>query len=258
MNVLESIIAGVREDEARRRKSPQEIAEMISRAPAVRDAISSLRTNSFSIIAEVKRSSPSKGAISAIQDPVALARTYEAAGARAISVLTEERRFHGSLGDFQSVRTAINLPMLRKDFMVSEYLIRESRAYGADIVLLIVAALDDRELKDLSDCAQGLGMQTLVEVHDEEEVERALKLDATMIGVNARNLKTLEVDLTAFDRLLPLIPDSVLKVAESGIATQQDSRRARSAGASAILVGEALVRSESPANAIRELTEFAN
>jgi len=257
MNVLETIIAGVREDEERRKLPASKIDEMISIAAKPVDALSSLKADPFSIIAEVKRSSPSKGNISKIEDPVSLALEYQSAGARAISVLTEERRFNGSLKDFESVRPSISLPMLRKDFMVSEYLIRESRAFGADLILLIVAALSDGELKALFQLAHELGMQALVEVHDEIEVERAMALGAKIIGVNARNLKTLEVDLGAFDRLLKLIPKSIYKVAESGISTQNDAERARIAGADAILVGEALVRAKSPAAAIKELTEFA-
>ena len=257
MNVLETIIAGVREDEERRKLPASKIDEMISIAAKPVDALSSLKADPFSIIAEVKRSSPSKGNISKIEDPVSLALEYQSAGARAISVLTEERRFNGSLKDFESVRPSISLPMLRKDFMVSEYLIRESRAFGADLILLIVAALSDGELKALFQLAHELGMQALVEVHDEIEVERAMALGAKIIGVNARNLKTLEVDLGAFDRLLKLIPKSIYKVAESGISTQNDAERARIAGADAILVGEALVRAKSPAAAIKEFTEFA-
>jgi indole-3-glycerol phosphate synthase len=173
-------------------------------------------------------------------------------------VLTEERRFNGSLKDFALVRKEVSLPMLRKDFMVSEYLIRESRAFGADLVLLIVAALSESELRDFHALAIELGMDVLVEIHDEVELERALTISPKILGVNARNLKTLDVDTSSFDRLLPLIPGSIIKVAESGISTLDDARRARKAGADALLVGEALVRSPDPGNTIKSFLESAD
>lgn len=252
MSVLDSIIAGVRLDEAERRLENSELEELIQSAPKVRDAYLSLTATDFSIIAEIKRSSPSKGVLAPILDPQTLARTYERNGAAVISVLTEQRRFNGSLADFKSVRSEVDIPMLRKDFMVSEYLIRESRAYGADLVLLIVAALDDKQLSDFYQIARELEMEVLVEVHDEFELERAMAIKPRIVGVNSRNLKTLEVDRSAFSRLLPLIPSEIVKIAESGISEPGDVKFARESGARAILVGEALVKSSDPGLRVRE------
>lgn len=258
MSVLDSIIEGVRLDEQSRRLSDSELNERIAGAPRPRSAIEVLGRGQLSMIAEIKRSSPSKGNLSEIPEPDLLAQIYEKSGASVISVLTEERRFNGSLKDFALVRKEVNLPMLRKDFMVSEYLIRESRAFGADLVLLIVAALSESELRDFHALAIELGMDVLVEIHDELELERALRISPKILGVNARNLKTLDVDSSSFDRLLPLIPGSIIKVAESGISNLNDIRRARKAGADAVLVGEALVRSPDPGNTIRSFLESAD
>ena len=258
MSVLDSIIEGVRLDEQSRRLSDSELNERIAGAPRPRSAIEVLGRGQLSMIAEIKRSSPSKGNLSEIPEPDLLAQIYEKSGASVISVLTEERRFNGSLKDFALVRKEVNLPMLRKDFMVSEYLIRESRAFGADLVLLIVAALSESELRDFHALAIELGMDVLVEIHDEQELERALRISPKILGVNARNLKTLDVDSSSFDRLLPLIPGSIIKVAESGISNLNDIRRARKAGADAVLVGEALVRSPDPGNTIRSFLESAD
>ena len=258
MSVLDSIIEGVRLDEQSRRLSDSELNERIAGAPRPRSAIEVLGRGQLSMIAEIKRSSPSKGNLSEIPEPDLLAQIYEESGASVISVLTEKRRFNGSLKDFALVRKEVNLPMLRKDFMVSEYLIRESRAFGADLVLLIVAALSESELRDFHALAIELGMDVLVEIHDEQELERALRISPKILGVNARNLKTLDVDSSSFDRLLPLIPGSIIKVAESGISNLDDIRRARKAGADAVLVGEALVRSPDPGNTIRSFLESAD
>jgi len=257
MSVLESIIEGVRLDEAARKVSDSELNELIAKASAPRNALAKLSVANLSLIAEIKRSSPSKGDLSRIPEPATLAKIYENSGASIISVLTEERRFKGSLSDFESVRTAVDLPMLRKDFMVSEYLIRESRAFGADLVLLIVAALDDYQLRDFMQLSGELGMDVLVEVHDESELERAVSLAPRIIGVNSRNLKTLEVDTSSFARLLPKIPDGVVKVAESGIGNEGDIKRARQAGADAVLVGEALVKSADPGDTVKKFLESA-
>lgn len=255
MSVLDSIIEGVRLDEQARRLTKSELIERISGAPAPRSAIEKLASRELSIIAEIKRSSPSKGELSDIPEPALLAETYEDSGASVISVLTEQRRFKGSLKDFTEVRGAVNLPMLRKDFMVSEYLIQESRAYGADLVLLIAAALDDHQLRDFYALSQELGMDVLVEIHDEGELERAMSISPKIVGVNSRNLKTLEVDITSFDRLIPLIPGNVIKVAESGISGIEDILMARRTGADAVLVGEALVRSQNPGQTLRSFLE---
>ncbi len=188
------------------------------------------RSPGLSVIAEVKRRSPSKGDLAPIPDPAALATAYAAGGADAISVLTEERRFGGSLEDLRAVRTAVETPLLRKDFVVTGYQLLEARAAGADLVLLIVAALDDALLRDLHDQARELGLTALVEVHDEAEVERALAVGAALVGVNARNLKTLEVDPGTFARLAGRLPAGVVRVAESGIAGPQDAARCRRRG----------------------------
>jgi indole-3-glycerol phosphate synthase len=246
MSVLDSIIEGVREDLAARRVSLAEIQERLTQAPPVIDAHAPLLASPMSIIAEVKRASPSKGALAEISNPLDLARRYEDAGAAVISVLTERRRFAGSLEDLIAVRGGISIPILRKDFMVDEYQFYEARAAGADVVLLIVAALSKNQLRDYYDLATELGMAALIEVHTHEEVEDALAIDPRIIGVNARNLKTLEIDLAAFTRLIPEIPDSVIRVAESGISERNEVEIAQAAGARAILVGETLVRSGDP------------
>jgi indole-3-glycerol phosphate synthase len=210
-------------------------------------------SSEMSVIAEVKRSSPSKGALASIGDPAGLAATYEEAGAQVVSVLTEQRRFGGSLADLDAVRKAIVLPILRKDFMIDEYQFYEARAHGADVVLLIVAALSKNQLEDYFHLSTELGMRSLIEVHTNDELERALDISPEIIGVNSRNLKTLEVDSRAFAELIPQIPSSIARVAESGISTREEVVFAQECGATAILVGEALVRSESPSVAINQL-----
>lgn len=242
MSFLDSIIDGVREDLAIRRLSLAQIQEKLSEAPPVIDAHERLLSAPLTIIAEVKRSSPSKGQLAEIASPSDLARRYEDAGAAVISVLTERRRFGGSLEDLQEVRAAVSAPILRKDFMVDEYQFLEARAAGADLILLIVAALSKNQLKDYYDLATELGMAALVEVHTRDEVEDALAIAPRIIGVNARNLRTLEIDLAAFTELLPQIPDSIIRIAESGISERSEVEVAQAAGAQAILVGETLVR----------------
>ena len=253
MSVLASIIEGVREDLAARRLPMGQLQEALEIAPAVRDCFPHLMSSEMSVIAEVKRSSPSKGALASIGDPAGLAATYEEAGAQVVSVLTEQRRFGGTLADLDAVRKAIDLPILRKDFMVDEYQFYEARAHGADVVLLIVAALSKNQLEDYFHLSTELGMRSLIEVHTNDELERALDISAEIIGVNSRNLKTLEVDSRAFAELIPQIPSSIARVAESGISTREDVVFAQECGATAILVGEALVRSESPSVAINQL-----
>lgn len=222
-------------------------------APAALDAHAALAAPGLSLIAEVKRSSPSKGALATIPDPAALATAYEVGGAAAISVLTEQRRFGGSLADLDAVRAAVGVPVLRKDFMVSEYQVHEARAHGTDLILLIVAALTDIELTRLLTLTHDLGMSALIEVHDAEETQRAVAAGARIIGVNARNLKTLAIDPDTFGRLRPLIPAGTLAVAESGVSGPQDAARYAAEGADAILVGESLVRDGDPVAAARAL-----
>jgi indole-3-glycerol phosphate synthase len=255
MTVLDDIIDGVREDLAER-QSRVPLDELKARAaarPAALDAEAVLRGEGVSVIAEVKRSSPSKGALAAIADPAALAADYQAGGAHCISVLTEQRRFGGSLDDLAAVRDAVEVPVLRKDFMVSSYQLWEARAYGADIALLIVAALEQPALVSLVERARSLGLMPLVEVHDTEEVARALDAGATVIGVNVRNLKTLEVDRDTFARVAPSIPDSCVRIAESGVRGPHDLLAYANAGADAVLVGESLVTGGDPRTAVHDL-----
>ena len=253
MSVLDSIIEGVREDLAARRLPMAQIAEAMDQAPAAHDPLNALLANEMSVIAEVKRSSPSKGNLASITDPAALAEQYALAGATMISVLTEQRRFAGSLNDLDAVRTRVQTPILRKDFMVDEYQFFEARAHGADVVLLIVAALGQNQLNDYHQLALELGMRAIVEVHTNDELERALDISPQIVGVNSRNLKTLDVDQQAFAELIPRIPTSIVRVAESGISKRADVEFAQKFGATAILVGEALVKAGDPVVAMREL-----
>ena len=255
VTVLDDILAGVREDvEARRGAvSIETLKQQAERMPAPRDVHAALKTEDVCVIAEVKRASPSKGALAPIEDPAALAEQYEAGGAHCISVLTEERRFSGSLADLRAVRSAVDIPVLRKDFIVTSYQLWEARAYGADMVLLIVAALEQEALVSLHERARSLGLSVLVEVHDEEEVDRALAAQATIVGVNARNLKTLEVDRGVFARLAPRIPGACVRVAESGVRDPHDLITYAEQGADAVLVGEAVATSANPQAAVHDL-----
>src|SRR5262245_16385466 len=215
--------------------------------------MAALKAEGVSVIAEVKRASPSRGAMAAIDDPAALAGDYEAGGARVISVLTERRRFGGSLEDLAAVRRAVQVPLLRKDFVVSSYQLWETRACGADVVLLIVAALEQSALVSLIERAQSIGLVPLVEVHADEELDRAIDAGATVIGVNARNLATLEVDRSVFTRLAPQIPEGIVKIAESGVRGPHDLLQYAAAGADAVLVGESLVTGRDPRSAVADL-----
>ncbi|HEU5144455.1 MAG TPA: indole-3-glycerol phosphate synthase TrpC [Dermatophilaceae bacterium] len=258
--VLDEIIAGAREDlELRRASTPLTLLEeRVAVAPPALDPIPSFRAaRGVAVIAEVKRASPSKGSLAAIPEPGVLASAYAAGGASAISVLTEERRFGGSLADLDAVRAAVRVPVLRKDFMVDPYQLTEARAHGADLILLIVAGLDDALMRDLHDQARELGLTALVEVHDAAELDRALALRPSLVGVNARNLKTLEVDPQTVTDLLPRIPDGVVAVAESGVTGPGDVASYVRAGAGAVLVGEALVTGGRPTEAVREFIEAA-
>lgn len=255
MTVLDEILAGVQVDLAERqaRVSIEALRERAARQVPARDAVAVLRQPGVSVIAEVKRASPSRGSLAAIPDPAALACDYEAGGAHAISVLTEGRRFGGSLDDLAAVRAAVDVPVLRKDFVISAYQVWEARACGADLVLLIVAALDDNALVSLVERTISLGMTPLVEVHDASEVRRALAVGAPVIGVNARSLATFDVDRGLFARLAPLLPDSVVKLAESGVRGPHDLLHYAASGADAVLVGEGLVRNCDPRAAVAEL-----
>jgi indole-3-glycerol phosphate synthase len=259
MSVLDEIIAGVVEDLADRQalRPLEDLMAAAAVAAPTLDPMPGLRARGLSVIAEVKRSSPSKGPLADIPDPAALALAYEAGGASAISVLTEQRRFGGSLDDLRAVRAAVRTPVLRKDFVVGAYQLWEARAVGADLVLLIVAALTDAELAQLLSLAAELGLTALVETHTPAEVSRALAAGAQLVGVNNRDLKTLEVDLSHFEQMASLIGDQAVKVAESGILSAQDAARMRTAGADAILVGELLVRHGDPTAAVAALRSLA-
>lgn len=252
---LDEIVADVRQQvEARQRQIPlEELQERATAAPPVRDAYSVLRRAGVGVIAEVKRASPSAGPLAEIPDAAALAAEYEAGGARCVSVLTEPRWFGGSLEDLSAVRTQVEVPVLRKDFVVSSYQVHEARAYGADMVLLIVAALEQQVLIGLRERIESLGMTALIEVHDEDEADRALEAGARVIGVNARDLRTLQVDRSVFERVAPGMPNHVVKIAESGVRGPHDLIRYAAAGADAVLVGEGLVRHRSPRDAVAEL-----
>lgn len=253
MSVLDEIIAGVREDLEVRRISQSQLKELVEAAPSPLDPLNSLRGEDISVIAEVKRSSPSKGALAQISDPAALAKVYQENGAAVVSVLTEKRRFGGSLADLAAVRKSVSIPVLRKDFMVDEYQFHEARAYGADLVLLIVAALSKEQLQEFLALTRELGMKALVEVHTHQELEIALDISPEIIGVNSRNLKTLDVDSKVFAELLPNIPCEIIRVAESGIFTRSDVEFAKLHGADAVLIGEALVRGSDPGASLRAL-----
>jgi len=255
VSVLDEILEGVRADLAvRQGQTPLDrLKEAARGATPPRDVMNLLRRPDVAIIAEVKRSSPSRGALASIDDPAALARDYQAGGAAIISVLTEPRRFGGSLEDLAAVRSAVSVPLLRKDFVISSYQLWEARAYGADMALLIVAALDQNALVSLTERALSIGLVPLVEVHSEAEVTRALDAGAKVIGVNARDLGTLEVDRGVFARLAPLMPPEVVKVAESGVRGPRDLLAYAAAGADAVLVGESLVTGKDPRSAVADL-----
>jgi indole-3-glycerol phosphate synthase len=254
-SVLADIVAGVREDVELRqaRVSFEDIKKQALTTRPARDGLAALRAPGVGVIAEVKRRSPSAGALARINDPAALAVQYQAGGARMISVLTEQRRFGGSLADLDAVRAAVQTPVLRKDFVIGSYQVHEARAHGADVVLLIVAALEQNALVGLRERIESLGMTALVEVHTEDEASRALDAGARVIGVNARNLSTLEVDRSAFERIAPGLPNEVVKVAESGVRGPLDLIEYAAAGADAVLVGETLVTGADPRHAVAEL-----
>ena len=252
-NILTSIIEGVIEDVEKRQVPISQIKEQLENAPKLRKAYEALNKDGMRLIAEIKRSSPSKGDLSAIENPVSLASDYQSGGADLISVLTESRRFKGNISDLIAVRSAVDLPVLRKDFIVTEFQVYESRLLGADLMLLIVAGLLKSQLVDFYQLATELGMDVLVEIHDLAEAEIAVDIGSKIIGVNSRNLKTLEVNDKNFDLILPQLPASVLKVAESGISTRDQVLSVQELGAKAVLIGETLVRTGNPVHTIKEL-----
>jgi indole-3-glycerol phosphate synthase len=254
-SVLDEIVAGVRQDVATRQEAVpfDEIKARAAAAVPALDALAVLKAPGVGVIAEVKRRSPSKGELAIISDPAALAVAYEAGGARMISVITEQRRFGGSLADLDAVRAAVSVAVLRKDFVVSPYQVHEARAHGADVVLLIVAALDQNTLIGLRERIESLGMTALVEVHTEDEASRALDAGARVIGVNARDLHTLDVDRSTFERIAPGLPSEIVKIAESGVRGPLDLIEYAAAGADAVLVGEGLVTTADPRQAVAEM-----
>lgn len=253
--MLDDLVAGALHD-ASERRAARSLAEVeaaaLARPPAL-DVLSALAPRDrVHIIAEIKRASPSKGALADIPDPASLAVAYETGGASAISVLTEGRRFGGSLEDLEAVQAVASIPVLRKDFIAEPYQVLEARAAGADLVLLIVAALDQDTLSSLFRLVNGLGMTPLVETHSAEELDRALDLGADVVGVNARDLSTFELDQDLFGRLADMIPSGVIRVAESAVKSPADVAHYRRAGADVVLVGEALVTGDDPTETLRE------
>ncbi len=218
-----------------------------------KDAIAALCKSTISLIAEIKRASPSKGLLASNLDVVSMAQTYEKSGASAISVLTEPEYFKGSLADLEAVREAVKVPVLRKDFIVDSYQVWEARASGADMVLLIAAALAIDDLTRLYEVIVDMAMTPLIEVHNSQELEQVLELDPKVIGINNRNLADFSVNLETTLELLPLIPNNKIVVSESGIHTRDDVKLLESSGVDAILVGEALVISSDPSAKIKEL-----
>lgn len=256
--ILDRIVEAKREElVARKRAVPQrELQRRCRDLGASRDFEAALRPippNPVRLVAEVKKASPSRGVLAAGMDPVALACRYAEAGAAALSVLTDAPFFHGELEDLAAVRRAVTLPILRKDFILEEYQLWESRAWGADAILLIVAILEPGALRDLRQAAKGLGLAALVEVHTREELERALDSGATIVGVNNRDLRSFTTLLDPSLDLLPLIPPGIVRVSESGLFTRADVLNVVQAGAHAVLVGEALVRSQNIQAKVREL-----
>ena len=261
-DLLLAIVAATRRiTEVRRAQLPsssleRSAAEKSPRGAAFEAALG--MPDRVNIIAECKRRSPSRGVLAAQYDPVAIATQYEAGGAVAVSVLTEPTFFDGALAHLTAVREHVGLPVLRKDFIVDEYQLLEAGAAGADAVLLIVAALEQRDLIDLRQRADALGLAALVEVHDDEELSRAVDCGARLVGVNNRNLRTLAVDVDASDRLAARMPSSVIGVSESGLQTRADLERLAAAGYKAFLIGERFMTAPQPAQAIQELTAAEN
>jgi indole-3-glycerol phosphate synthase len=260
VSVLDGILVGVREDlEQRKRETPlAELRARVADAPPALDPLPAFRAPGVSIIAEVKRKSPSKGALAEIPDPASLAGHYASGGASAISVLTERRRFGGSLADLDAVRENVDIPLLRKDFIVDPYQLWEARAHGADLALLMVVSLDGDQLEDMIGLARELDLTPLVESHTAGELKRAADTGAQLLGINARDLTTLEVDRSVFAELAPLVPEGAVRVAESGVAGPDDVAEYRGWGADVVLVGEALVRSGDPRTSVRDFIDTAN
>lgn len=255
--ILDEIIA-VKRQEIEKRRARISLDEFRTRAensPPVKNFADALREGEcVALIAEIKPASPSRGDLNANADPVKIARVYDENGASAISVLTDRQFFKGDLNNLKAARVGADTPLLRKDFIIDEYQVYESRALQADAILLIARILDDTQLRAYRELAESLGMSALVEIHDEREMERALRSDAKIIGINNRNLANFTVDLQTTEDLAPKIPREKIIVSESGIFTRADVERARNAGAGAVLVGEALMRAADVGEKVRELT----
>ncbi|MEO5338051.1 MAG: indole-3-glycerol phosphate synthase TrpC [Magnetospirillum sp. WYHS-4] len=258
-DVLTRICADKRDHVARkkRERSPADLEEAAQAAPKVRGFVANLvhevGYDRYGLIAEIKKASPSKGLIRADFDPAALAKAYEKGGASCLSVLTDVPYFQGDDAYLGAARAACRLPVLRKDFMIDPYQVVEARALGADCILVIMAALSDAQAAELVAAAAGWGMDSLIEVHDEAEMERASRLRATLIGINNRNLKTLKVDLATTERLAPLAPPDRILVAESGLETPADLARMAKAGAKCFLIGESFMRQPDVEAAVKKL-----
>lgn len=256
---LDEILAGHRASAAADRRPLEPLLEEARASPPTRGFRAALAavaaTGDLAVIAEIKRRSPSKGDLHAGLDPATVARAYLDGGAACLSVLTDERWFGGSVADLRAARAAVALPAIRKDFTVSAHDVADARIMGADAVLLIVAALDDAELADLHALATELGLDVLVECHDEAEAERAVAVGADLVGVNQRDLVTFQVDTARALRVAPALPDGVVRVAESGVTGPTDAAVLAAAGYHAVLVGEHLVRSGDPAATTRALRE---
>lgn len=256
--ILDDIVAYKR-DELAARKRRESLAKLKDRVlyhadpPGFLDALQ--RQTGRTIIAEVKKASPSKGVIRADFDPLAIARSYHAAGAAAVSVLTEKKFFQGSLDYLRRIRATVPVPLLRKDFLFDEYQVHEARASGASAILLIVAILDDSRLADLAQLASALGMDCLIEVHDERERDRALAAGATLLGINNRDLRTFHTTIETTERLVPGIPDDVFVVSESGLSSAAQLARLEAQGVGAFLIGETCMAAADPGAALRALLD---
>jgi indole-3-glycerol phosphate synthase len=255
--ILDRIVADTKEDLAARksRVALSEIRDVASRARGPRGFAKALRGPGVSLIAEVKKASPSRGVLREDFDPVWLAQRYAEGGASAISVLTDEKHFQGNLEHMAAIRARLQdgPPLLRKDFIFDEYQLYQASAFGADAILLIVAILEQSLLNDLLELAKTLNLDSLVEVHDEPEMERAVAAGATLIGINNRDLRTFEIDLATTERLRPLAPAEATIVTESGIFTREDMLRLERCGVNAVLIGESVVTAPDPAIKVREL-----
>ena len=253
MSILERIVAAKRAEIAAARRRFPDVEGKARDAPPVRDFVAALRAKRPAVIAEIKRASPSKGLLRSNFDPAAIAKSYEKGGAACMSVLTDMEFFQGAAEHLTAARAACALPVLRKDFLIDPYQVFESRALGADCVLLIAACLRQEEMRELEALARGTGMAVLVEVHDGEELERALRLETPLLGINNRNLRTFETRLETTLDLLPRVPSDRLVITESGILSKADVTRMRAHGVHAFLVGEAFMRAADPGAELKTL-----